>query len=65
MLIYSVKDHHVFILPPWFSKLIYNYHGPFLVVSEIWEPIAKKTVGIFGALEFVGIMGASVSDRWE
>ena len=47
----------------WFSRLFYNYHGPFLL-SERWEP-SQKTVGIFGALEFVGTMGASVSDRWE
>ena len=34
------------------------------LLSERWES-SQKTVGIFGALEFVGILGASVSDRWE
>ena len=52
-----------YILPSWFSKLFYNYHSPFLL-SERWEP-SQKTVEMFGAFEFVGIMGASVSDRWE
>ena len=27
--------------------------------------LAKITVRMFGAFEFVGIMGASVSDRWD
>ena len=53
----------MFLLLSWFSKLFYNYHSPFLL-SERREP-RQKTVGMFGAFEFVGIMGASVSDRWE
>ena len=31
---------------------------------ESLEP-SQKIVGMFGAFKFVGIMGASVSDRWE
>ena len=46
-----------------FSKDFYNYPSPFLL-SERWEP-SQKTVGMLGAFEFVGIMGASMSDRWE
>ena len=35
------------------------------MLSERYRSLAKKTVGISRALEFVGIMGASVSDRLE
>ena len=36
----ETKYFRAFILPTWFSKLFYNYHGPFLL-SERWEPSKK------------------------
>ena len=51
-----------------------NFEKSYKINIKIQEILGSKgqkivvfdfTVGIFGALEFVGILGASVSDRWE
>ena len=46
------------------EKLEHTLYSPYWL-SEFKEPGQKKTAKIFGAMKFVGISGASMSDRWE
>ena len=41
----------------------HNSYGPLFAIGNVGVDLAKETLGILGALEFVGIMGASVSEN--
>ena len=45
------------------GKFFYNLYCPFLTVGNVGA--LQKTVGIYGTLKFVGILGAFVSEKWE
>ena len=52
------------------SNFLHGLVSSFLTIMVLFccrkdGSLAKKTVGMFGAFDFVGIMGASVSDIWE